>query len=395
MSDADPDELDARLARVSALRELGPNSRAQLARIGRLVSLVRGQVLIEQGAPGDCFYFLLDGEIEILVADHTAGFQHQTARRGAGEPVGEMCLLDEAPRSATVRATCPTHALRISIDDFRDLAATDKSFLVVERQMVRTMVARMRELGERTAAALSAEVAEHKLRKGISNVLIATILVLCVFAFAMIPLRGMMERAPADFFVTTIILLPLTVGVLLGLRRSEVPLAEFGLTMQGWKRSLGESLVISCGVIVGVTLIKLVLIQTVPAFADTPLFDWYAEISRSGQTMINPRADWWIALAIYVVEVPLQELLARGVLQSSLQRLLTFEARRPMAIVLASVIFGTIHLYGPTLNALGAMSSGLFFGWLYSRHETLLGVTVSHALIGTWGMFFLGLIRTY
>jgi membrane protease YdiL (CAAX protease family) len=37
-----------------------------------------------------------------------------------------------------------------------------------------------------------------------------------------------------------------------------------------------------------------------------------------------------------------------------------------------------------------AFLPGLFWGWLYSRHRTLIGVTISHILIGAWIFYFVG-----
>ena len=37
------------------------------------------------------------------------------------------------------------------------------------------------------------------------------------------------------------------------------------------------------------------------------------------------------------------------------------------------------------------MAPGLYLGWLYSRHRTLIGVTLAHAIIGTWAIWMLGI----
>ncbi len=65
--------------------------------------LYRGEVLAEQGAPGDEFYVVTDGFLEISIAGDTTSSQ-VLVNLGKGQIIGEMALIDQGPRSATVRA---------------------------------------------------------------------------------------------------------------------------------------------------------------------------------------------------------------------------------------------------------------------------------------------------
>ena len=62
------------------------------------VRLASGEVLFKAGDPGDAMYVVLEGALDILVDDHLV----ERSTRGA--IVGEMALIDETPRSATVVA---------------------------------------------------------------------------------------------------------------------------------------------------------------------------------------------------------------------------------------------------------------------------------------------------
>jgi cyclic nucleotide-binding protein len=61
-----------------------------------------GQVIFREGEPGDCAYFIRAGEVEVVQGDGTA--EKVVARLSAGQYFGEMALIRNAPRNATVRA---------------------------------------------------------------------------------------------------------------------------------------------------------------------------------------------------------------------------------------------------------------------------------------------------
>jgi MFS family permease len=86
--------------------------------IERLVaSLVRvdvrpGDVVIREGEPGDRFYVIDHGDVEVTAGGRTLG------RRGAGDYVGEIALLRDVPRTATVTADADTTLFALERDVF-------------------------------------------------------------------------------------------------------------------------------------------------------------------------------------------------------------------------------------------------------------------------------------
>jgi len=74
-----------------------------------------GQIIVTQGTPGQAFYLILSGRVEILRDGTSLG------AFGAGDFFGEMSLLDSAPRSATIRAIETTSCLMLSSWDFKAL----------------------------------------------------------------------------------------------------------------------------------------------------------------------------------------------------------------------------------------------------------------------------------
>lgn len=74
--------------------------------------LACGEVLFKAGDPGDAKFVVLEGELAI-VAD---GRVVEKSRRGA--IIGEMALIDETPRSATVTAHAPAVLVKVNAAAF-------------------------------------------------------------------------------------------------------------------------------------------------------------------------------------------------------------------------------------------------------------------------------------
>lgn len=85
--------------------------RAGLERLAALAALQEregGACVIAEGEPCDGFYLVVDGEVRVTIAERG---DQEVARLGSGEFFGEMALLSEQPRSASVWTCGPTRLL--------------------------------------------------------------------------------------------------------------------------------------------------------------------------------------------------------------------------------------------------------------------------------------------
>ncbi len=112
---------------------------AQLCRSSRRVRAAPGDLVIEEGAPGDSLYVVLSGELEITKRDGDR--EIVLASRKAGEAVGEMSLLESAPRSASARAVQPSELLEVSPESFRKVLESNPSTAMT---VLRTVAGRLR-----------------------------------------------------------------------------------------------------------------------------------------------------------------------------------------------------------------------------------------------------------
>ncbi|WJH37626.1 cyclic nucleotide-binding domain-containing protein (plasmid) [Aliirhizobium terrae] len=105
-----------------------------------------GQDICRQGDQGDAAYVLLSGVADVIVS--SAAGEVKVAVIGANAVVGEMAVLCNIPRTATVRAVSKLEVLRISKDHF--LALTSE-FPQVATEIMRTLATRL----SRTTAELA------------------------------------------------------------------------------------------------------------------------------------------------------------------------------------------------------------------------------------------------
>jgi len=122
-----------------------------LASILLQVEVPAGTLLLHEGEPGDCFYLILDGEIDVVKALGTPD-ERIIANRRAGEFFGEMALFEPGGRrTASVTARSPLRLLQMARADF-DVLLQHRPALAY--QMIRVLSLRLDQSHNATIADL-------------------------------------------------------------------------------------------------------------------------------------------------------------------------------------------------------------------------------------------------
>ncbi|MGZ6963879.1 MAG: cyclic nucleotide-binding and patatin-like phospholipase domain-containing protein [Acidimicrobiia bacterium] len=116
------DELDRLVEENRVLGALDSEARTRLCASLEPVAAPGGSVLIREGDPADCLYLVVAGRLRVVTTD-ADGNEVSLAEIGRGGLVGEMALITNRDRTATVYALRDTHLLRLSTDAFTQLAA--------------------------------------------------------------------------------------------------------------------------------------------------------------------------------------------------------------------------------------------------------------------------------
>jgi CRP-like cAMP-binding protein len=99
------------------------------------IELAAGDVLFSVGDPGDTMFAVVDGEIDVGIDGAVI------EKIGVGGILGELSLIDEAPRSAGAVAAVPTKIARVDRHRFTFLVREHPTFAL---QVMSVMAARLR-----------------------------------------------------------------------------------------------------------------------------------------------------------------------------------------------------------------------------------------------------------
>jgi CRP-like cAMP-binding protein len=139
------------LRRVPLFVDLSPADLKHVAEAATEQIYPDGEVIAQQGEPGDEMYMVLSGEMRVLVKrDERAATE--VARRVPGEYVGEMAVITQAPRMASL----------VAAGDVRTLAIDRRRFERILRERPEASLAVMRELCNRLVKSVGSETPEAR-----------------------------------------------------------------------------------------------------------------------------------------------------------------------------------------------------------------------------------------
>jgi hypothetical protein len=148
------------------------------------------------------------------------------------------------------------------------------------------------------------------------------------------------------------------------IRISKLHLKNFGVTLSGWRRSVMEALWVSAVFIAVLALIKYVIVQRSPGvFHENRIFD-FGYIA--------------ITYVTYLLVAPLQEFIGRGVVQGTLVNILDVRHKGLIAILVTTFLFSALHMTHSRNLSIASFITGLIPGWMYNRHQTIIGVSLAH-----------------
>jgi CRP-like cAMP-binding protein/membrane protease YdiL (CAAX protease family) len=360
----------------------------QLDKLASIISETRtisaGDFLVLEGEQASEIFLIQSGELEVVKKEVGSDQHHVLAKLSAGMSVGEVSLLDAGPRSASVRALGEASALVIPIDELNKLSGEEQTLDVqMKINLAQEMGQRLRTTNEATVRTLREKLDEAEKRAEMGRFMGRVLIGTCLYMFTLGAMKSLSQYLPDTTMVTVPILLAFAASLAINIKTSIYPASAYGLTLIGWKPAVKEAILFSIPVLAIVVFVKWVLTLTLPSLEGADVLDFYRSKGATVEVMI-------ISGIAYTIFAPIQEMIARSGMQSSFQMFLTGKHKTWLSIFLATLLFSSTHLHVSFVLALLVFPLGLFWGWMYSRQPNIIGVALSHVIIGLFGLFVVG-----
>ena len=215
---------------------------------------------------------------------------------------------------------------------------------------------------------ITVTAALYQQRQESSTIFALLMICVCGYIFLWSALRFLSIEPPA-WVMTKMIEAISVIMFFIILKTTSFSLKDMGIKINNYKDTFGLAALISVGGTLAVILLKVIMLQIVPDFfpEGAPFWDW----------KILGFAD-----LIYPLTAVLQEFLARSVMQENLRRIFVGKHADALSVLVASLVFGALHVaYGLPLM-LGAFILLGALGMLYNRQRNIWGLSIIHFVLG-------------
>jgi len=146
--------MDEVLARSGIFQGVDPEAAEALAKEMETVEYRKGDVIFNEGEPGDSLYIVLSGKVKLgrRAAD---GRQNLLAVMGPSDMVGELSLFDPGPRTATATAVTDTRMARMRKGALRPWLSNRPE---IAEQLLRVLARRLRRTNDNMADLIFTDV---------------------------------------------------------------------------------------------------------------------------------------------------------------------------------------------------------------------------------------------
>jgi CRP-like cAMP-binding protein len=386
------DDLIPFLKKTKVFHNLTEEELRHLFPLARRATYEKDAYIVREGEQGDELFLIQSGAVEILKRDKEHQTDYRLAVLNEDDSFGEMAILGTQTRMSSAKALEKTQIVIFHLKDLKTLAEKSPVFAKLFTNLAHKSVKRLESANQATVNSLKEEMRLIKAHDQMARFIIYLFIFLTAFVYALKFFEKYNSYTAVTQIVISMFIISFGVFGIVMIKYSGYPLEFYGLTMKNWKKNLGETLLFTLPLLLGMIPFKWMLIQTIPEFHDLTVFPSNKEPQHSflfkafDHLFGKPQKEMHIQalLIFYVALVPVQEFIARGCLQSALRNFFRSPYRVFWSIFASNLIFGLFHGMKSFTFALCAFCFGLFWGWLYERQKSLVGPILSHALIGIW-----------
>ncbi len=369
---------------IAFLSQLTHEQKEKLNLSEQSLQLAPGEVLIQEGDKSDFIYYIEKGYAE--VTSTTNSKKHQLNQVGPGELVGEISLIDEDKRSATVTALTPLYLRAYLI---KDIIHEVDLYAEFNRYIANLLSKRLRETNDLAIQAISDRIVQASETNILNYLMIVIFWLMSLYSISLSVLSHFKLSFHTTHLTSGIFLAVATLMVWALILASKCPLSQFGLSWTNWRSHTVAALISTLPLILLWSLFKWLMITYVPKYAEHEFFSVTSLYQYQGHFSLS---TYFSAMVVYSVFVLMMEFVVRVGFQSSLyMSLVASESRKKwFSILLPNLFFSMFHSHISLLVSFLAFLPSLFWGWLFHHHRSYISVCASHLLYGYWILFVLG-----
>jgi len=350
---------------------------ALLTRLPRR-ALAAGEYVLRQDQRNRHVLLVEAGRLRVERSADSGGAMH--AELGPGDCIGEISTLSGGTASASVCAVAPTTVVLLSVEE-------------LEREPSGTVAIALAQTVARRLAQTNAQL-EHKHRRAAAALTLqlrsAAMTAMLIFALSFYVLFVALRDPLAGYWPPQAVVSGFLIMVCFGVAwvfvtRVSTP-RVLGMALAQARRGTLVGLRLSLPILAAALAIKAAVVWRDP---HVPVFDPLLGTVGSG---LSGWGGWTLCVLAYVLLSYLQEVV-RCAIQGSLAQYLHSGGLpdRWRSIAIATLLFGATHVHLSLGFALLSMAGGAYWGWMYQRERNYWATAISHAAIGIWALFFLGL----
>lgn len=384
-------------------------SESQLSLVASIIQVTKfseNELIIKEDLKFDNIYLIKEGQVSVEKKDPQTDQIFKLATLGPGSVIGEIALLDDSPRSASVRALEPTTVYGLSINDLRRLSEDQKKtqadlldqldnlrvkikslqmpiFPLMLQNIAQGLGKNVRSMNASMIDVMRAQLESLKLRVAMGFTIIAILVNLALYIIATKFISVLTHAASSTTAIDGPLIIFFAIGIVWAMLKSGYPLSFYGFNLDNWRSALFEGLVSAIVLMILTVILKWLLLKFMPHASEAHLF-----------SMIILHPEGYIWALIYLILAPVQEIIVRGALQSSFQAFFVGRHTTLISIIISNLLFSAVHFHISILVGMLVFVPGLLWGWLYHRNKTLLGVSISHQIVGIWALFIVGLFTS-
>ncbi len=380
--DHSSEEIVSFLQKIPLFQGIGPEEFISLLKYIEERNFAKGSWAFREGEKSSCLYIVMKGKGEIVKKTEFSDYYERLSVAEAGEVFGEIAYLENTERTASFRILEPATILVFFLEKLRFDEKMKHVYEKIEHNLALYLAKKLKQADSLLLERFMQRVNHIQTESRIKNVFFYLFVVSAIY-FNLLNLLKIYfsERTISQFIAIPLWSLVFLSGIIWILRKLDYNREFYGLTLRDCKKQIVEAVLYSIPIILFFVCVKWILIQFYPKFESLPLFYFESE-------------NWKLVVA-YLIFIPIEEFVVRGLLQSVFRSFMQNKAQIFVPIICSNLFYEFVqglrnYWYGLTIFAVGIM-----WGYLYEKHRSLVGVVVSHALIGGILLFPLDFLKIF